>query len=241
MPLSNGLTLGEDKQMAKTHYWFGTEKDNALILDWLQKNGAVPVGITWSEIAFDRRRDVILHYPEIGPIEYWPDKIDLSGYQGTPRFKSAAIARIRQEEHPRSRQIDGERSATVLLLVPHKMRGAFWTTGELHFTAANMAKTFPELNRINSRFERWLRSNEIVYDNTGRGTFSPFSYNLAGIDGFVKKVFALPEAYQLLQQGAFMADRNTSEGVLDRFVRALELRGVDVAAIKSAREHDLSS
>jgi hypothetical protein len=218
--------------MAKAHYWFGTEKDNPLVLEWLKAAGAIPRNTSFEAVDYTKDKEIVLHFPAIGPIEYWPQTIHLSGYDGsTPRWKSAAIASIAQQEHPERRQVDADHSAIAGLALPYKKNELFWTTGECWFPTTNLGKAYPELNRICGRFGRWLSKHELIYDYKGKELFNPFGYNLAGCEGFVRKVYALPDAYQMLVDGAFMVDRIISAKRLHEFVRSLELRGIDLKTL----------
>ena len=91
--------------MAKTHYWFGTDKDNALIIDWLTENGAIPIYTTFDALDYNSRQDILLHFPDIGPIELWPKKIKLSKYpENSPRWREALLIRADQKQNPHRRK-----------------------------------------------------------------------------------------------------------------------------------------
>ena len=111
-----------------------------------------------------------------------------------------------------------------------------YLTGELHFTGSKLKERFPELNSLCGRFERWLRKNELVYDNTKRELFSPFEWSLC-TSGILKKVYAFPEALHLFQKGACMCDWSVNDFVYAKFLRALELQGRKCEQAGSANPH----
>jgi hypothetical protein len=115
----------------------------------------------------------------------------------------------------------------VSIFVPYKRNERFWTTGELHFLGVNLKDSFPGLNKLCEQFGRWLQKHELVFDWTGRELFSPFDYNLGGMGGVVRKIFALSDAYKRLQSGAIMIDYRMSDFPFDKFLKTLRLRGID--------------
>ena len=212
--------------MATSHHWFGADADNQLVMNWLRANGAVPLNASFDSIDYRTASELVLHFPVAGPVVYWPKAIDLSDYEGNgPRFKAATLARIAQKECPDRLQIDADRSAVAGLAMPYRKEGLCWASGGLWFPTPNLRKTFPELGRICDRFERWLRNYPLVYDGTGKEPLNLFEQNLAGIEGFAKKTYALPDAYRMLLDGACMVDRIISAKSFQEFLRRLELRG----------------
>lgn len=68
--------------MAQTHPWFATDSDVKLIVSWLQEAGAVAYGTgLLNENDYSSGKENIFHFPNIGPMEFWPKQISLSDYQ----------------------------------------------------------------------------------------------------------------------------------------------------------------
>jgi hypothetical protein len=215
--------------MPRTHYWFATDVDTKSVIAWLRDNGAVPINGRFDEVDYTQAKELLLHFPDIGPVEFWPAGIDPTQYQrNSARRRSAIRAQVLQRNTPGASVIDWDKSATATFCCPFKRSGRFWTTSELHFTASKLKDTFPDLNRTCSRFHTWLRKNELVYDNTRPELFSPFEYNLGGMDHCVRRVYALPEALRLLQKSEIMTDWNMNESRYQVFLKTLRLRGIEV-------------
>ena len=138
------------------------------------------------------------------------------------------LARNLQQNRRGGPIIDPDKSATATLCCPFRRSGRFWTTSELHFTPSNLKETFPDLNRVCNRFHRWLQKSELVYDNTRRELLSPFEYNLSGMNYCVRRVYALPEALALLQNGEIMIDWNMNDSTYEALLKTLRLRGIEV-------------
>lgn len=192
--------------MSKTHDWFATGDDLKLIGEWLKSAGAVvaATGLSPVNMVADGS-EVVLHFPNVGPIELWPDDIELADYPvNSNRWRRALIAR--EQNKP---MVDADRSAAAGLLLPEFRDDLFWISGSLWFPGANLKTSFPELNNICSRFERWIKRFPIIFDNRKTEVFSPYSRQLL-IGGIIHKVVALPAAEQLLKDGAWMVDHNQS-------------------------------
>jgi hypothetical protein len=212
--------------MAQTHTWFATIADAAMIVSWLREAGAVACNAQLPEgdIPPDGR-EFVLHFPPIGPLEYWPDEIRLSDYpESSARWRQAVITTVQQRERPGVRQVDADRSAAAGLRLPELREGQHWVSGCVWFPGSRLRDTFPELARICQRFERWVRRFPTVFDNTKARHASPFSYQLC-MSGVVQRVVALPEAHALLEHGAFMVDHMTSPKCYGDFRRRLQLSG----------------
>ena len=168
-------------------------------------------------------RELILHYPSIGPLEFWPDEIRLSDYpENSARWRQAVLLRGRQDRN--RREVDADRSAAAGLRLPELRDGTFWVCGCLWFPGSKLRERFPELARVCARFERWIRKFSTVFDNTKGEDAGPYSYQLC-MGGILQRVVALPAAESLLQQGAFMVDHMTSPTCYNDFKRRLELSG----------------
>lgn len=218
--------------MARTHKWFGTANDAGLIVAWLRDAGATR--IAGGALDYDGTtdgREFAIHFPSIGPVEFWPDDISVPKYGSAPKFgdnnprwKRAILAKIEQERHPEKPQIDPDRSAIAGLRLPEFRDGRYWVAGEIWFPTASLQDTFPQLNRICQRLERFLAKYSTVFDNRKGEDKSGFDYQLC-MSGAVLKVVALTEAYELLRGGAFMVDPRASEKYYKDFRRRLQLSG----------------
>ncbi len=212
--------------MAQTHAWFATATDTKLIVDWLREAGAVGHG---SQLP-DRDcptdgREIVLHFPAIGSVEFWPQEIRLSDYpENSARWRQAVITSAKQRERPGIRHLDADRSATAGLRLPEFRDDQFWVSGCLWFPGSNLRATFPELLRVCQRFERWLRRFPTVFNNTEGEDASPFAYQLC-TSGIMQRIVALPEAHALLRRTAFMVDHTASQKTYADFRRKLQLAG----------------
>jgi hypothetical protein len=74
------------------------------------------------------------------------------------------------------------------------------------------------------RFERFLKAHPTVFDNTKGENKSAFDYQICS-SGVIRRIFALPEAYALLNKGEFMVDYLTSPKTYSEFRRRLQLSG----------------
>ena len=111
--------------MAQTHTWFATNTDAKLIVAWLRASGAVASGTQLPEGDFPADgRELICHFPSIGPLQFWPDKIQLSDYpESSTRWRQAVITTVRQRERPGIQQVDADRSAVAGLRMPELRDG----------------------------------------------------------------------------------------------------------------------
>jgi hypothetical protein len=210
--------------MSKTHNWFATSDDLKLILDWVRNSGATIVGVSAfpNEMPCDGH-EVVLHFPTIGPLEFWPDEVRLADYpENSRRWRQAVI--LRSQTDSKHRNVDADRSAAAGLRVPELRDNRFWVSGSMWFPGSRLRDTFPDLARVCSRFERWLRRFAVVFDNTEGDDKSPYTYQLC-MSGIVQRAFALPAAESLLKDGAFMVDHMTSPRCYGDFRRHLELIG----------------
>ena len=143
--------------------------------------------------------------------------------ESSPRWKRAVLAKIDQEREHRP-QIDADRSAVAGLVLPEYRDGRYWVAGEVWFPTSRLRETFPDLNRICQRFERFLRKHPTVFDNSKGEDSCSFGYQLCTC-GIIHRIVALPEAFALLQSGAFMIDRLVSPKQYAEFRRRLQLSG----------------
>jgi hypothetical protein len=212
--------------MAQTHTFFATAADTNLIVSWLRDAGAVGLRtpLPQGDCPTDGS-EFILHFPTIGPVEFWPDDIRLSDYpESSPRWRQAVITTVQQREHPGVRQLDSDRSALAGFRVPEFRDGQHWVSGCVWFPGSRLRDTFPDLARICQRFERWIRGFPTVFNNTKGHDTSPFAYQLC-MSGVMQQVVALSEAHALLERGAFMIDHMASPKVYADFRRRLQLSG----------------
>ena len=212
--------------MSKSHTWFGTKNDAELIIDWLRDAGARqlngdPLEGEWVADG----RELALHFPSIGPAEFWPDVINVPECgDNSARTKRAILATIRQREQPGQPQIDVDRSAVACLQLPEFRDGRYWVAGHVWFPTSKLKDVFPELNRVCRRFERLLNTHPVVFDNTKGDNKSAFDYQICS-SGVVQRISALPEAYELLRRGEFTVDYLTSPKSYAGFRRRLRLSG----------------
>lgn len=214
--------------MSKSHTWFGTRNDAELIIAWLRNAGAhlpeedLPEG-KWTADG----SEIVLHFPSFGPVEFWPDNIPLPERGDySVSAKRMILARIAQQEHPGLPQINVGRSAVVGLQLPEWRDNRYWIAGHVWFPTSRLKEVFPQLNRVCSRFERFLKSYSVVYDNTKGQNTSEFDYQICS-SGIVHRIFALPEAYELLKHGEFMVDYLVSPRCYADFRRRLQLSGYE--------------
>jgi hypothetical protein len=136
--------------VSKTHAWFGTKDDADRVLAWLSEAGArlasgAPLEGDWEPDG----RELILHFPSLGPIELWPSEIRLEDYEeSSSRWKSAVLTKIRQQEEPHRPLIDSDKSAVAGMQLPELRDGRYWVAGQVWFPTSHLKETFPELNRI---------------------------------------------------------------------------------------------
>ena len=85
--------------MAQRNTWFATSADAQLVVAWLRETGGVGLDNTLPVADFPSDgREFILHFPSVGPIEFWPDEIRLSDYaKGSERWRQAFIAHSGRE------------------------------------------------------------------------------------------------------------------------------------------------
>lgn len=212
--------------MSKSHTWFATKSDAELVIAWFREAGA-------RQISGDRLdgewepdgREVVLHFPAIGPVELWPTEIKTPEVgDNSPRAKRAILALISQRENPGRPEIDVDRSAVAGLKLPELRDGRYWIAGHVWFPTSRLKEVIPELNRICQRFERFLQKHSIVFDNTKGEDTCGFGYQICH-SGIIHRIFALPEAFNLLREGAFMVDYLTSPKTYSDFRRRLQLSG----------------
>jgi hypothetical protein len=212
--------------VTKSHDWLGTGNDARTVVAWLRDQGATLVG--GGAIEYDGEadgREFAIHFPAIGPVELWPAEIALPPVgDGSFKAKRAILARIQQAENPGRPQIDVDRSAVAGLQLPELRDGRYWVGSQVWFPTSRLEKTFPELNRICQRLERFFGKHPTVHDNRKGEDQSGFGYQLC-TSGVLRKLVALPEAFELLRSGAFMIDRLTSPRSYADFRRRLQLSG----------------
>lgn len=212
--------------MSKSHTWFATKYDAEAILAWLRDAGArqlsgEPIEGGWEPDG----REFVLHFPSIGPVELWPAEIATPPCgDNSPRAKRTILAMISQRENSGRPEIDVDRSAVAGMKLPELRDGRYWVAGHVWFPTSKLKNVFPDLNRICGRLERFFKSHPTVYDNTKGEDTSGFGHQICS-SGIVHRIFALPEAYALLKEGAFMVDYFTSPKTYSEFRRRLQLSG----------------
>lgn len=212
--------------MSKSHTWFATKDDADIIIAWLRDAGAEelngkPLYGDWVPDG----QEIVLHFPSIGPIEFWPHKINLPECgDNSPRAKRTILAMISQRQNPGRPEIDVDRSAVAGLKLPELRDGRYWIAGQVWFPTSKLKDVFPDLNRICGRFERFLKSHPTVFDNTKGEDKCGFGYQICS-SGIIHRISALPQAYGLLKEGTFMVDYLTSPKIYADFRRRLQLSG----------------
>lgn len=169
---------------------------------------------------------VVLWYESEGPLAYWPMKMAVSEGASPQEKKKALMVQWQQEQAPGQSVLDPENTPLVSIEVPHKLRGVFWTAGEVTFTGTPIRTRFPRLASLHRSFVRWLRQYELVYDPHVRR--SEFDYYLEGtIRNYDSEVRALPKAMAALREGQYFINAGSGGDRLDLLCRQLKLRGID--------------
>ena len=212
--------------MSTSHTWFATKNDAELVIGWLRNAGACQLsGDTLEGDWEPDGRELVLHFASIGPVVLWPAEIQLNDYdENSPRWRRAVLTKIRQEETPGKPQIDVDKSAVAGLRVPEFRDDRYWVAGHVWFPTSRLKDVFPELGRVCQRFERFLKKHQLVFDNTKGEDKCGFGYQICQT-GIIHRIFALPEAFELLQRGAFMVDYLASAKTYSDFRRRLQLSG----------------
>jgi hypothetical protein len=212
--------------VSKSHTWFATKNDAELVIAWFRDAGARqisgdPLDGEWEP----NGRESGLHFPSIGPVEFWPSAIDIPVVgDNSPRAKRAILAMLSLRENPGRPEIDVDRSAVAGLRLPELRDGRYWIAGHVWFPTSRLNDVFPELHRICQRFERYLKKHPTVFDNTKGEDRCGFGYQICQ-SGIIHRIYAFPEAFELLQRGAFMVDYLTSPKTYSDFLRRLQLSG----------------
>ena len=136
--------------MAQRNTWFATSADAQLVVSWLRETGAVGHDnpLPTADCPSDGR-EFILHFPSIGPIEFWPDEVRTSDYtEGSERWRQAVIIAHSQRELPGRRLLDADRSAVAGLRLPEFRDGQHWVSGCVWFPGSRLREAFPDLARI---------------------------------------------------------------------------------------------
>jgi len=212
--------------MGKSHTFFATKHDTEIILTWLRDAGARQ--LTGEPIEVECQpfgREIVCHFPSIGPIEIWPSEITTpSRCDNGPRAKRTILAMLSQRENPGRPEIDVDRSAVAGIKLPEIRNGRYWVAGHIWFPTSKLKEVFPGLNRICGRLERFFRTNPTVFDNTKGEDACGFGDQICA-SGILHRIVALPEAYALLKEGAFMVDYLTSPRMYTDFRRRLQSSG----------------
>jgi hypothetical protein len=232
------LRKRKEIDLAQGSKWFATTNDAAIILDWFSEAGAVLLdGRPLSQLNAANGKEYWLHFPDIGPVKPWPARIrSPKAGDKSPRANRTALAYVEQLENPGLPMVDADRSTVAGLRLPGRRDKRFWVAGETWFPTTNLKSVFPELNRIQGQFKRFLTNFPTVFD-CRKGSESDqtgFKRQLC-MSGVLQKVIALPEAYQLLKSGACMVDPLASPYQFKGFRIRLQMYGRDPAAESSPR------
>ena len=140
--------------------------------------------------------------------------------------------------------VDVQRSPLVSVFLPKVRREILWTVGEVHFLAARMPATFPELQRVLVSFRKWLQGFPPVFHqpHLPQTSGGRWDYYLEGsVRNRGSDIFALPEGMAALERGQYFVCDDDSEPRLDTILRMLKLRGVEPNAAPNSRPPSSSS
>jgi len=120
-------------------------------------------------------------------------------------------------------EVDVHHSPLVSVIPSRVRRQALWTVGEVHFLSNDN-----RLEALRRRFQSWLRSHELVWDQSkGEGASAHF---LEGsVRNIARKIYALPSGLEALSGGQFFVADSDNEAVVDRVCKSLRLQGVQCA------------
>jgi hypothetical protein len=142
---------------------------------------------------------VVLYFKELGPLVY-----DANG------------------------EVDASKCPVANIFLPQVRRGVLWTVGEVHLIATPLRQLYPELQKVSSRFSRWLSARECVFTSTIAS--NPYDYYLEGsVRNFDRPIFAFDSGLAALRTGRYFVASRDNDRVLDSVCRALSLRGVECA------------
>jgi hypothetical protein len=126
-------------------------------------------------------------------------------------------------------RVDPQSSPIVTLIHPQIKRGVLWTVGEVHFLSTSLRRKFPELQRINATFRKWLSGFECVFGNLN--TESNFDYYLEGsIRNYDSAVYGFASGLTALKQGQYFVDHSDNTDRLNTICKTLALRGIECTA-----------
>ena len=74
------------------------------------------------------------------------------------------VTGLQQKETPATPQVDVDQSAVAGLRLPEFRDDRYWVAGHVWFPTSRLKEVFPELGRINGRFERFLKKQRLVFD-----------------------------------------------------------------------------
>lgn len=214
--------------MSKSHTWFGTKRDTDVIISWFREEGGRqhngdPLDGEWVADG----REVLICFPAIGPVKYWPEDIHLPEIgDNSSKAKREILAKVHQREQPEMTQIDVDRSAVAGLKLPEFRDGRYWVAGHIWFPTIKLKEVFPELSRVCRKFERFIKSHPVVFDNSKGENKSVFEHQICS-SGILHQIFAFPEAYGLLKRGDFMVDYLTSSQDYAYFRWRLQQSGLE--------------
>jgi len=122
--------------------------------------------------------------------------------------------------------IDSKASPVANIFLPRVRRRALWSVGEVHFLAASLGRAFPDLNRINLQFSRWLSKHVCIYSKNLKTNVH--DYFLEGaVRHYDSNVFAFSSGLAALNGGRYFVAEGDNELVLDRVCKTLRLREID--------------
>ena len=131
---------------------------------------------------------------------------------------------------PMTELIDQEKTPLVFIEKPRLVRESLRTDSAVIFSPKNLKSQFPELQRVNLSFARWLKNFDQIFSKKPDRPNEWNYYLEAGIQNFDANLYALPNAMNALRNGQYFVHRNANRGQLDVLVQSLKLRGFEVAA-----------
>jgi hypothetical protein len=211
--------------MGKTLTFLATRADLPMITGWLEQYSPVVINGRFDELPYREGRTLIIHFPSIGPLNYWPDEIRITDYKENSSEWRQAILLLRRREEERKREIHANTSAVAGFDPPYQMDEGPWVTGDIWFPQENLSQRFPKLVAINRKLERFIAKQELVFDNTKTERFEAFPQLFCGA-GVQHRVYAFPDALHLMHSGQPMVDSYVSPTCRTEFLRRLQLQGI---------------
>ena len=132
--------------------------------------------------------------------------------------------------HTPDGNIDVSNSPIITVFAPKIIRGVLWSVGEIHFLSTPLKQKFPELHKLGSALNKWLRKFPCVYSNKP-GIENEWNYYLEGsIRNYDPPIYAFPSGLSALKKEQYFISASESEFVIEKLCNLLKLRGVEATA-----------